>query len=409
MEGELFFNNKRHISSKRSGEMFGYTHDYVSRLCREGKVSGRRIGKTWYAEEDSLRVFLASNGQNGKTKSLRLESRLSPPEVVTKPEFVSPQEEAKQHLQNNSISPVPLESAHHVQISTLMGSAQSEIKVTAPPRGEPAISSSPIPVTITPTTIPSFAIGALLIVSGFVGGHIAFNTTYPTRAYDMMGGVARETERTLVRSAAAFAKKVDASVETGKSFRNDIASAAYESREVLRFGYESARVAMSEEATRKQKEIQATFLDATNNVVAFAEALGDAPSLLVQSFYEIEVETAAVTADISLSDISSTIARTLYESVTSLFSPDPASELTNPDTPKSSPTLVETPPTPPASPKATQDRPILTTPTQTPRPLIITSPQAPTVIERTVERIISGISQADLTNQLQVLENKLTS
>ena len=46
-----------YLSSKEAGSLFGYTHDYVSRLCREGQVDGKKIGRSWYVKESSLRTF----------------------------------------------------------------------------------------------------------------------------------------------------------------------------------------------------------------------------------------------------------------------------------------------------------------------------------------------------------------
>ncbi len=50
--------NQAYISSIDAAAKFGITGDYVSRLCRSGKVSGRRIGKRWYVESDALSAFL---------------------------------------------------------------------------------------------------------------------------------------------------------------------------------------------------------------------------------------------------------------------------------------------------------------------------------------------------------------
>ena len=44
MTGELFFDGKKYISSKRAAELYGYASDYVTQLCRDGKISAERVG-----------------------------------------------------------------------------------------------------------------------------------------------------------------------------------------------------------------------------------------------------------------------------------------------------------------------------------------------------------------------------
>src|SRR3989344_3478046 len=63
MEDELFFEAKKYLSSKVAGQRAGYTHDYVSRLARQGKIPGRLVGRTWYVEEDSFLSFLEKHSE----------------------------------------------------------------------------------------------------------------------------------------------------------------------------------------------------------------------------------------------------------------------------------------------------------------------------------------------------------
>ncbi|HEY4502781.1 MAG TPA: helix-turn-helix domain-containing protein, partial [Candidatus Paceibacterota bacterium] len=51
--------NRELISSKDAAQRAGFTHDYISRLCRFGKVDGEKIGNAWYIDERSLEDFLA--------------------------------------------------------------------------------------------------------------------------------------------------------------------------------------------------------------------------------------------------------------------------------------------------------------------------------------------------------------
>ncbi len=78
MNDEFLIDGKKYISSKRCSHIWGYTNDYIARLCREGKVSGDLVSRTWYVEEDSLKKYLDEASQK---KSLR---RSLQSEIATK-------------------------------------------------------------------------------------------------------------------------------------------------------------------------------------------------------------------------------------------------------------------------------------------------------------------------------------
>lgn len=74
MDSELNFNNKKFLSSKRAGEEASYTNDYVARLCRNGKVKGRMVGRTWYVEEESFQKFLNEHTARKEDRKKQLAS-----------------------------------------------------------------------------------------------------------------------------------------------------------------------------------------------------------------------------------------------------------------------------------------------------------------------------------------------
>jgi hypothetical protein len=41
---------------------YGYVRDYVARLCRQGKVRGRRLGKLWYVDRHASGLRRARRG-----------------------------------------------------------------------------------------------------------------------------------------------------------------------------------------------------------------------------------------------------------------------------------------------------------------------------------------------------------
>ncbi|MHB1086757.1 MAG: helix-turn-helix domain-containing protein, partial [Minisyncoccota bacterium] len=89
MSDEIFFDGQRFISAAEASSTADLSRDYVARLCRDGKVKGRRIGKNWYVHEDSLKQFLIEQnhakeirrGQlsSERTKEYFLAHRVLPP------------------------------------------------------------------------------------------------------------------------------------------------------------------------------------------------------------------------------------------------------------------------------------------------------------------------------------------
>ena len=79
---ELFFEKKKYLSSKYAGKITGYTNDYIARLCRQGKMKGQVVGKTWYVEKDSLADFSIKNSKR-KTKNRELLSKERKNEYVS--------------------------------------------------------------------------------------------------------------------------------------------------------------------------------------------------------------------------------------------------------------------------------------------------------------------------------------
>ncbi|MFZ2694032.1 MAG: helix-turn-helix domain-containing protein, partial [Minisyncoccia bacterium] len=57
MVSDIFFDNKKYISVKDASTLTGYSKDYIGQLCRHKKVLSRRIGRTWYVEEESIVTY----------------------------------------------------------------------------------------------------------------------------------------------------------------------------------------------------------------------------------------------------------------------------------------------------------------------------------------------------------------
>ena len=54
MNPSLFFDNKKYISTKEASSKTGYSQDYIGQLVRKGKIDSKKIGRTWYVQEDSI-------------------------------------------------------------------------------------------------------------------------------------------------------------------------------------------------------------------------------------------------------------------------------------------------------------------------------------------------------------------
>jgi hypothetical protein len=55
---EFVLNGARYLSAREIARKHGYVRDYVARLCREGKVSGHRLGRNWYVHVESFADFI---------------------------------------------------------------------------------------------------------------------------------------------------------------------------------------------------------------------------------------------------------------------------------------------------------------------------------------------------------------
>ena len=69
MENYYYFDNKKYLSSRLAGEVSGFTNDYISRLCRQEKIIGKKVEQTWYVEEQSLLSFIESNKETNVIRS----------------------------------------------------------------------------------------------------------------------------------------------------------------------------------------------------------------------------------------------------------------------------------------------------------------------------------------------------
>ncbi|MDO8552082.1 MAG: hypothetical protein Q7S01_00970, partial [bacterium] len=58
---EIFFDGTPYISAVAAAQESNLTRDYIARLCREGRIRAKRVGKNWYVDHPSLKSFLVEH------------------------------------------------------------------------------------------------------------------------------------------------------------------------------------------------------------------------------------------------------------------------------------------------------------------------------------------------------------
>jgi len=72
MEESLIFDGKRFITTAEAGKYLSCTSDYIASFCRAGELVCKRVGKSWFVEEDSLLEFKEKKELEKKEKKNRL-------------------------------------------------------------------------------------------------------------------------------------------------------------------------------------------------------------------------------------------------------------------------------------------------------------------------------------------------
>ncbi|HRH22600.1 MAG TPA: hypothetical protein PLB51_01220, partial [Candidatus Paceibacterota bacterium] len=57
MTGDLYFDGKKYISSRRAAEIFRYSNDYIGQLARDKKIDARMVGRSWFVSHESLAQY----------------------------------------------------------------------------------------------------------------------------------------------------------------------------------------------------------------------------------------------------------------------------------------------------------------------------------------------------------------
>ena len=113
---ELLIEGKTYISSKQAALLSGYAKDYIGQLCREGRISAKLVGRSWYVLRESLEKhrFSVSEPEDGKKKSNRPAPQNPSPEAnssdgETRYTSENPQELVLSEAQTTEAAREPLE------------------------------------------------------------------------------------------------------------------------------------------------------------------------------------------------------------------------------------------------------------------------------------------------------------
>src|SRR3989344_2521031 len=118
MSDKVLFDGVEYISAIGAGREFGITNDYVTQLCRAGKVTARRIGQHWYVDRTSLAdLLLKRTYVREKTRQDLALRRIEEYGLLNKGESIERKiaPSAKNHLSrayevpiSRAVSPLPL-------------------------------------------------------------------------------------------------------------------------------------------------------------------------------------------------------------------------------------------------------------------------------------------------------------
>lgn len=85
-----------YLSSHQAGELLGYTHDYISRLCRQGHMVGDRRGREWFVKPSDIEVFKKNHEIILQEKKKQLSQKLSQ---------IRKEHEAQKRAQKTTVTP----------------------------------------------------------------------------------------------------------------------------------------------------------------------------------------------------------------------------------------------------------------------------------------------------------------
>lgn len=104
MTKSLEIGGKQMLSIRYASERIGYSHDYVTRLAREGKISATQVGRNWFVDMDSVQQYVAAMELEQKLRQQQLSEERK--RELQLSEFMARQGENSPLQLRNLLSPV---------------------------------------------------------------------------------------------------------------------------------------------------------------------------------------------------------------------------------------------------------------------------------------------------------------
>ena len=137
MKKDLYIDGIQYLTAREAGDVLDYAPDYISRLCREGRLRGRRSGKSWIVEADSLVPFLKRHEAkkdawhsdlsrelksvgNGRMQRLEQSDSLDDLKIITAPKKLHAYRESQTRIAARSHSFLPSRIVTTVGIISLL-------------------------------------------------------------------------------------------------------------------------------------------------------------------------------------------------------------------------------------------------------------------------------------------------
>ena len=128
---ELEIAGRRYLSTRRAGKEHRYHADYIGQLIRSGKVVGKKVGRSWYVEEESLITYLSGEIEKPKVvvKNVAPEAIPEPKDEIQEEKIIevsAPTSGVVVEQKNFNAAPVrrvAVEETHRIPIHRTVASA----------------------------------------------------------------------------------------------------------------------------------------------------------------------------------------------------------------------------------------------------------------------------------------------
>jgi excisionase family DNA binding protein len=68
--GESVNNNDEWLTVREARKLSGYNDEYITRLIRQGEITGKKISIIWLVKRESLLAYMASKGHSLKIEEV---------------------------------------------------------------------------------------------------------------------------------------------------------------------------------------------------------------------------------------------------------------------------------------------------------------------------------------------------